>query len=1464
MSTRPTNVEAIYPLSNMQQGMLFHALLEPEAGLYFEQYSFQCNPQLDVTLLRQAWELVVERHAILRTLFVWEKRKQPLQVVRRTVSLPWQELDWRNLPEAEKQTSLEHFLAEDRRKGVDLTKAPLMRFAVLRLSDTDLRLVWSRHHLLLDGWSVAIVLNDLNDFYTQLIAGKAASIKAKAAPPLFQDYIAWLQQQDANAAEKFWRDYLAGFSEATPLPSDRPTSRKDEYYVEKEIWLSEEATDQLRQLARTYRLTINTIVQAAWALLLHRYSGKDEILFGATVAGRPYELAGVSEMVGVFINTLPVRMSIRPDLPVIEWVQLLQRAQLDRDRYEYSLLSDIHKWSELPASATNGLFESILIFENLPDIQADQLLQLEGLSGYERSNYPLTVVGLPGRQLGLRLAYDGRFSHSLIERMLTHFKNLTLEIARQPQLPIKQLNMLSPTEEQQLLRDWQGPAQDYPAILCAHQLFEEQAARYPDTLAVVSPAGQLSYAELNAQANSLAHYLINQAVQPGAKVGICTERTPAMLVGLLAVLKAGAAYVPLNPAYPLDRQSWMLADAGAEILLTEQALAEQGKVPDSGFKIVYMDGAESPIYAGNVTNPELTLAQDYPSHVIYTSGSTGQPRGVISSHRALVNLGLSFLEAHGFDQTFAGQRWLMIPHISFSASIGDLFPAFFNAMTIVLHPDPAALTGTRLVEFCNEYAINIINTAVPLWKQWTETLPAKVEFASLHTLMVGGDSAPLPVLQRWATATQHRLAFFNHYGQTEVNSCCSAYRTVDGTELQEFFLTNVPIGRPVPNIQVWVLDDALRPVPAGVTGDLYTSGPTLAGGYLNRPELDIAQFIDVAILDSPPRRLYKTGDVGRYLPDGRLEFLGRSDQQVKIRGYRVEPGEIENALKQHPQVHECVILARQEANTSEKYLVAYFVAGKSLEISHLRRFLATRLPEYMIPAYFVELAELPLNANGKVDRQALPAPQPAAVQLNTELVPLTTETEKQLAAIWQETLVTPGKPFEVGAYTNFFEAGGHSLKAALVMTRLNEVFSLNLPLRTIFELPELRALARYIEASQKGEVAENISPGVDLRAEAFFKLEISPDIVAPVDNPVKILLTGATGFLGSYLLAELLQQTSAKIYCFVRAETPAAGFKRIQQTLQNYRLWDDNFIERIVPIAGDLAEVRLGLDEATYEKLAQEIELIVHNGGTVNFLQSYSALKPANVEGTKEVVRLATTYRLKPVHFVSTLSIFLAKGYLNQVITEQTNPLLTQGLAESYTESKWVADTIIRQAGLAGLPVTVYRPARITGASQTGITNLGDLLCRYWKGCIQLGALPLNASFDLIPVDFLAKTLVSLLRQTNIRGKVLHFYNQDRLNAATLANILNDYNCPVQLLPYNEWYTRLSQSESENSLHTLLPLLARSEQEIEPEPVFDCSLTSSLLPASYPTANAELVGKYLNYFAETDFVPGLQLIPGIV
>ncbi|HZA24232.1 MAG TPA: condensation domain-containing protein, partial [Dehalococcoidia bacterium] len=568
------NVEDIYPLSPMQQGMLFHTLQAPESGMYFEQVSGVLGG-VEAAGFAWAWQQVLERHPVLRTAFLWEGLEEPLQVVRKRADLSWTEEDWRGVPPHEQPARLEAFLEADRARGFELSQAPLMRCALLRVAEERYYFVWSHHHLLLDGWSLPLVLKEVLTCYEAYKRGGAPRLDP-ARP--YRDYIAWLQHQDLAQAEGYWREALRGFTAPTPLAIGRSVGEQQApAYAEQESRVSAAVTGQLQALARAHRLTLNTLVQGAWAVLLARYSGEEEVLFGATVSGRPAELVGVEGMVGLFINTLPVRVTLPPEARLLPWLEQLQAQQVEREQYAYTPLVEIQGWSEVPRGVP--LFDSLVVFENYPvsDVLAEQSngVQTQEVKTVEWTNYPLTIVAaLLGSELSLKVVYDSHpFEPTSIARLLEHLQIVLGGIAAVPEQPLAELPLLPEAERRQVVVEWNKTAADYPKERCIHQLFEAQAEQTPEAVAVVYEGHELTYRVLNARANQLAHYLQGLGVGPERLVGICLERSLELVVGLLGVLKAGGAYVPLDPSYPPERLAFMLEDAHAQVLLTQAHLA---------------------------------------------------------------------------------------------------------------------------------------------------------------------------------------------------------------------------------------------------------------------------------------------------------------------------------------------------------------------------------------------------------------------------------------------------------------------------------------------------------------------------------------------------------------------------------------------------------------------------------------------------------------------------------------------------------------------------------------------------------------------------------------------------------------------------------------------------------------------------------------------------------------------------
>ncbi|MBU7585508.1 MAG: non-ribosomal peptide synthase/polyketide synthase [Nostoc sp. TH1S01] len=1054
------NIEDIYPLSPMQQGMLFESLYAPDSGVYFEQVICTLTGNLDVTAFEKAWQQVVAKHSILRTGFVWQQLTQPLQVVYRQVKVTVEVYNWQELSVQEQQQQLELFLKSQRQQGFQLSVAPLMRLHLIQLSTDSYQFVWSHHHLLLDGWSLPLVFKDLLYFYQAISQGESLHYQSATN---YRNYIAWLQKQDLALAEKFWRQKLQGFTVPTPLIVDKLLPNQENgnvSYSEQQIQLTVPVTAAVGSFVRQHQLTISNLVQAAWAILLCRYSQETDVVFGTAVSGRPPSLVGIESMVGLFINTLPVRVQVSADTQVLDLLKDLQAQQVESEQYSYSSLAEIQGISEVPRGMS--LFESIVVFENYP-VDATMPshnygFNLDNIHGIEQTNYPLTLVAIAREQLLVKISYDtSRFDDGAIARMLGHFQTLLEGIIANPEQHLAQLPLLTPSEQQQLIFEWNDTSLDYPVDKCIHQLFEEQVERTPNAVAVVYENKQLTYWELNCRANQLAHYLRSLGVGADVLVGLCVERSIEMVVGLLGILKAGGAYVPLDPTYPQERLAYMLNDSQVQVLLSQEKLL--AGLPEHGARVVCLDTNWENICTESKDNPISDLTIDNLAYVIYTSGSTGQPKGTLVNHKNVTRL---FAATDAWYKFNSDDVWTMFHSYAFDFSVWEIWGALLYGGRLVVVPYLVTRSPESFYHLLCQEQVTVLNQTPSAFRQLiqAEQSMATADDLNLRLVIFGGEALELKSLQPWFERHgDTRPQLVNMYGITETTIHVT-YRPLSKADLHS---TASVIGCPIPDLQVYVLDEHQKPVPIGVGGEMYVGGAGVTNGYLNRLELTQQRFISDPFSKNPQARLYKTGDKARYLPNGELEYLGRIDNQVKIRGFRIELGEIEAALATHPDVWECVVVVRED-EPGDKRLVAYVVpqAEQSLTTAQLRRFLSSQLPSYMVPSAFVQLASLPLTANGKVDRRALPTPDSARPELEDVFVAPSTREEKILAAIWAKVLGVE----QVGINDNYFALGGDSIRSIQVLSEAKEQ-GLSISLAQLFQHQTITQLVQELKTQEQ-------------------------------------------------------------------------------------------------------------------------------------------------------------------------------------------------------------------------------------------------------------------------------------------------------------------------------------------------------------------------------------------------------------
>nr|WP_256390450.1 non-ribosomal peptide synthetase [Pseudomonas yamanorum] len=1036
----PSQIEDIYPLSPMQQGMLFHSLYEQEQGHYINQLRLDVDG-LDPERFREAWQAMVDGHDILRTGFIWHGAfERPIQVVHKQARLPFEVYDWRE--RAQLAQDLDELALQQRREGFDLAAAPLLRLVLVRTEASRYQVIYTNHHVLMDGWSNSQLLGEVLQHYCNQSVARQ--------PGRFRDYIAWLQRQDSVASERFWKEQLAPLNEPTHLARAIAHDADEVGAGEHARVLDEAQTERLATFARQQKVTLNTLVQAAWLLILQRYTGKDCVTFGATVAGRPADLKGIEQQIGLFINTLPVIASPRGEQRLDGFLQVVQGANLALREHEHSALFDIQRWSGLEGEA---LFDTLLVFENYPVSQALRQGQPQGLvfgdvSVHEQTNYPLTLAVSLGQVLSLHMSFNrSHFSPQAIERLCNQMAQVLLQMPDFAERPVGELQVLGREDYQQQVDTWNATDTTYPGEYAVQRLFEAQVSRTPQAIALVFGTHQLTYAELNRRANRLSQRLIELNVGPDVLVGIAMERSLEMVVGLLAVLKAGGAYVPLDPDYPRDRLAYMIDDSGIGLLLTQVTVVD--RLPLSqGVQTLLLD--QLPDDGAEAANALVPVAPDNLAYVIYTSGSTGQPKGAGNRHVALSNRLYWMQQAYGLQPQ---DGVLQKTPFSFDVSVWEFFwPLIIGARLVMAapgdHRDPL-----KLIELIVHHQVSTLHFVPSMLQAFLQD-PTVERCSSLKRIVCSGEALPVDAQQQ-VFARLPGAGLYNLYGPTE-----AAIDVTHWTCVAEQ-AASVPIGQPIANLRTYILDAELAPVSAGVIGELYLAGVGLARGYHRRPGLTAERFVASPFV--PGERLYRTGDLCRHRPDGVIDYLGRSDHQVKIRGLRIELGEIESALLEQASVREAVVLA-VDVNGGKR-LVAYVVpSDETVQDSagfhqQLAEQLLSGLPDYMVPSQTVLLAQMPLSPNGKLDRKALPKVDVSALQA-TYLAPRTA-TEHTLTGIWQAVLGLE----QVGVTDNFFALGGDSIISIQVVSRARQA-GLQMSPKDLFEQQTIEKLAACCTAAQ--------------------------------------------------------------------------------------------------------------------------------------------------------------------------------------------------------------------------------------------------------------------------------------------------------------------------------------------------------------------------------------------------------------
>ncbi|MBL6449163.1 amino acid adenylation domain-containing protein [Fulvivirga sp. 29W222] len=1056
-------VEDIYPLSPLQEGLLFHSLYDRDSQAYFEQISYSVKGTLDESVVRRAITELSKRHDILRTGFVHEGVALPLQLVLADRGITFKHEDLSQLADqGEKEKAIRGYKENDKKQKLDLAKDELMRLSLIKLEENEYIFIWSYHHILMDGWCLGVLIQEFYEIYRSYVQNQPHSLLPSVP---YKRYIQWLDKQDRKTAADYWGQYLDQYEEAAFIPQSRIVNRQEYKQGQFRFEISEEVTEKLNQICTHYNVTLNTVIQAIWGIMLGRYNQREDVVFGSVVSGRPAEIPGIERIVGLLINTLPVRVDYEENESFDTLIAKMQQAAVESEAYQFFHLADIQSNSPLKEQ----LFDHILAYENYPlEAQVKQGLEenssevgmdISDVDAIGQTNYNFNVIINPGSSIKFTIDYNQNlYDQAFIESISGHIRQIAGEVSANPQMNIGQIELLSSDEREAVLTAFNDTHAEYDRNMTLHGTFEQQAALSPDATALVHKNEQFTYAALNANANQLAHYL-TPFVEGSTNCIVAVIMSPSVLMveTLLGILKSGAAYLPIDVEYPADRVQYMLKDSNARVIITDDS-EHVAKLELENIEVINVNDKPKGLAASPTDNLTSTGGAEDLAYVLYTSGSTGLPKGCMITHRNVLRLIKN--DRHRFDLSSA-DVWILAHAYIFDFSVWEMYGALLYGAKLIVPTRAEVKDVANLANLIQEHRVTILNQTPLAFEYLSDKLKTLTGLDEhLRFIILSGDRLDTIKLKSWTEVyPPEKIKLINMYGITET-TVVSSYHEITMEDIREYSNTKgSPIGSLLPECTLHVLDNKGRLLPHGVVGELYMGGTGVSQGYLNNEKLTKERFIESPF--EKGKRLYKTGDAGRWLHDGTLEFFGRIDNQVKIRGYRIELGEIEQQLLTMKEVTHAIVRVHKDQGNNDG-LIAYIMATSKVDQASVKAHLAQKLPNYMIPAYFIQINEIPLTISGKVNFKALPAVSHGNATEKAEYVAPRNAVESQLVEIWSELLNLE----KVSVTDNFFELGGHSLKAIRALSRIQQAFGVKIELESVYEHPTIEKIAEIIGAME--------------------------------------------------------------------------------------------------------------------------------------------------------------------------------------------------------------------------------------------------------------------------------------------------------------------------------------------------------------------------------------------------------------
>ena len=1336
-------------LSFSQERLWFIEKYEEGSNAYHIPTFFELTKEVNQEAITYAIQKIISRHEILRSFIEEDEaagksvlvvKDDPLTLEKETVKT---------------SKELEALVASDINSPFNLTTSYPIRVKFYKVEDKkkDYLLI-NMHHIVSDGWSMGVFKKEFTQYYNSYIADDT-NFELPNLEIQYKDYANWQHSYltEDKLAEQlaYWKNKLTGY-ETISLITDYPRPDTTDYKGKrKSFTLPIRLSNQLRRMATEYGVTMHSLLLSAVHILLRKYTGQADIVTGSAIAGRHHKQT--KDLIGFFVNTQVNRTILNNHQTFKELVYEVHEDQIEAQRYQDVPFEKLVAELEVKRDPSrHPIFQVLFNVQNLQDgfnNLHDHIESREDYMNYNIEKFDLSLLmDDSNEEIRGELSYaSSLFSTEKINRLLPTYMYLLEKLVSYPNEPYDQLSFIKPATYNEIVFERNATEATYPANQTLSSLFESHVAQRPNATAVVFEGEKLSYKELNEKSNQLARRIrasfktrTGTSLTPDTIIGLYVDKSLEMIIGILGVLKAGGAYVPIDISNPKNRVTYILNDTNAPMVISQRKVNEEaGFISDD--KILYID-LEEDFYKEEAKDnlPRYANSRDL-AYIIYTSGTTGKPKGVMIEHHGVINLFYVRVERISID---ANSIILQYASIAFDASVLEIFSSICLGACLVIasneiRKDPELLKACIIA---NKISVALIPPVVL-------SVMDDEGITSLSTLLIGAETCPLPIMKQWSKGRK----LLNLYGPTEYSVCA----TINDFEIGDI---NTNIGRPIGNTKAYVLSRNGDLVPDGYVGELYIGGAGIARGYLGREELTKERFINnrfvsEADISNGYTRLYRTGDLVRWLPDGSLEYMGRNDAQVKIRGYRIELGEIEEALLNIPEIQQSCVLVKERETASgiSKYIVGYFVFEPNQERSEesIIEVLGESLPDYMIPSVLIPLDSFPLTVNGKLDRRALPTAE--FKELKNYVAP-DSELENQLCAIWQEVLGIE----KVGVTDDFFKIGGNSITCIKLTSLINKKLNTTISVKAVYSCLTIKKLIEFIKTSDADSEMKLFNQKIDLEKESQLDLNTTSleGLESYHKNPKNILLTGVTGFVGAYLLNDLLSLTDATIYCIVRAKDLTVAKNRIIDNLNYYQLSNIEYTyqDRIVPVLGDLSKKRLGLDNTFYGTIINNVDFIYHCATHMDHLSNYDTLKQANVEGNREVIKIATSKRLKRIFYMSTNA-----GIENDAVEQVPRHKEVHYTSSGYGSSKWVGEEIMRKAMTLNVPVHIYRLGLVTGDAKTGIMPRNQWFAWILKSSYELGCYPEKLDFPIIPVDHVSKSIANISLKTEKTSDIFHLLN---------------------------------------------------------------------------------------------------------